>query len=97
MLGAVFLLPTRALYCLVMDTVLFLLAILLWSLYATYYILFHLLAPKKAHTEVAVVKRHEADHARPTRSTHDGFRAYAKDGELTVEDIVKALSREQGG
>lgn len=79
------------------DTVLFFIAIFLWSVYATYYILFHMLAPKKAHVAEVAVKKHEADHARPTRSTHDGFRAYAKDGELTVEDIVKALSREQGG
>jgi hypothetical protein len=79
------------------ETIIFFTLLVLWSFYATYWITFKILpafskpAPQ-AHAPQP--KKHTADHARPQHSSHDGFRAYARGGELTVEDIVKALSRE---
>lgn len=80
-----------------METALFYIALFLWSLYATHWFVFTYL-PKKTKKKVEdapAKKKHSADHARPQHSAHDGFRAYARNGELTVEDIVKALSREE--
>ena len=49
-------------------------------------------APAPATSHYPPIKKSE-EHAPPRHSSHDGFKAYATDGELTVEDIVKALSR----
>ncbi len=71
----------------------------LWTFYATYMVVFKIL-PSFGRRMVSEQhgtserKRHTADHARPQHSSHDGFRAFARNGELTEEDIVKALSRE---
>ena len=78
------------------ETALFFTFLVLWSFVANYWIVFKILpalSKKPHHTPVASPK-HSADHARPQHSSHDGFRAYASGGELTVDDIVKALSRE---
>lgn len=75
----------------------FYLIVLLWSFYATYWIVFRIFGTQTHHAtghSGAVVTKHSADHARPQHSSHDGFRAYARGGELTVDDIVKALSRD---
>lgn len=75
----------------------FYIVVLLWSFYATYWIVFRIFGSKSTHHgghSGAVVTKHSADHARPQHSSHDGFRAYARGGELTVDDIVKALSRD---
>jgi|CXWL01.1.fsa_nt_gi hypothetical protein len=79
------------------ETALFFIALFLWSLYATHHIVFVVLPSfaKKKETVAPAKKKNTADHARPQHSAHDGFRAYAKGGELTVDDIVKALSREE--
>jgi hypothetical protein len=82
-----------------MENSIFYSAVALWSFVASYWIVFKImpaLGGKGAHEHhaPAPVIKHPADHARPQHSAHDGFRAYAKDGELTVDDIVKALSRE---
>ena len=80
-----------------LETGLFFIALFLWSLYATHHIVFVTLPSLSKKKEVAVTsvnKKNTSDHARPQHSAHDGFRAYARNGELTVEDIVKALSRE---
>lgn len=79
-----------------METALFFIALFLWSLYAAYWIVFTFVPSlsKKETVATSTKKKHSADHARPQHSAHDGFRAYARGGELTVDDIVKALSRE---
>lgn len=80
-------------------TAVFYILVLLWSLYATYWLVFKILpafdkgaSHHGGHAPSLPVEK--KGHARPQHSTHDGFSAFAKDGELTVDDIVKALSRD---
>lgn len=80
----------------ILWTAVFYILVLLWSLYATYWLVFKILPAfdKSGAHHVPAPTPVRAGHARPQHSSHDGFSAFAKDGELTVDDIVKALSRD---
>ncbi len=54
----------------------------------------HAPAHAKPHAPEPHAKPHTAEEPRPRYSSHDGFRSFAKGVELTVDDIVKGLSRE---
>ncbi len=81
------------------DAFMFYTFVALWSFFISWWLTFNIFPKwfaKKVHTTAhetiqAVPKVVENPRAR--HSTYDGFRAYATGGELTVEDIVKALSR----
>lgn len=70
--------------------------VLTWSFYVAYLIVFRILGSKEdtSHGHASHARAHatlaKEEAPDPKR---DGFRAYATNGELTVEDIVKALSR----
>lgn len=81
----------------ILWTAIFYVLVLLWSFYATFWLVFKILPAfdkSGSHHHAPAPTPERKGHVRPQHSSHDGFSAFAKDGELTVDDIVKALSRD---
>lgn len=86
------------------DALIYFALLALWSAVIAYLLLFRVLPLmiQKNHATPAhraPAAHHPAPHApkthvRRTYSSHDGFRSLAHGAELTVEDIVKGLSKE---
>jgi len=77
------------------DTILFIIGLGLWSAVITYALMFRIYPaffPKKHHAPPPVIKKEKPP--RTTYSSLEGFRSFAKNHDLTVDDIVKGLSRE---
>lgn len=78
--------------------------IALWSAGIAYYALFVAIPyltgkkqKKSEHHHASAHVQHHAPHGTASRtrfSAHEGFKSFAQNAELTVEDIVKGLSRE---
>lgn len=81
-----------------LGAVIYFLLLALWSGVVAYLVLFKVLYPSaphhstKTHTKSHPPTPTQKPQPRRTFSTYDGFRSFAKGDELTVEDIVKALS-----
>lgn len=79
-----------------LDTVIFIVGLGVWSALITYALVFRIFPtffPAKSH-EAPVVTYVPKKPPRASYSTLEGFRSFAKNHDLTVDDIVKGLSRE---
>lgn len=69
--------------------------LVIWSAIASYFILFHALtrkevvhhAPKRHHSDTPVSSKQVVSY-----SPFKGFKSFAENGRLTIDDIVKGLS-----
>lgn len=81
------------------GVIIYFIVLIIWSVVASYLILFKVI-PRFSKKEKKVVAHHvphprqRVVHAssRQSYSTHNGFKSFAKGPELTIDDIVKALS-----
>ena len=88
----------------VLDAFLYFGLLFVWSAVVAYFILFRAIpyirgekeVPHTVHHHAAPQKSHHPGPKAPRRtySTHEGFRSLAKGEHLTIDDIVKGLSRE---
>lgn len=80
------------------DTIIFIIGLGLWSALIAYALVFRIFPTffsKKTHAHAPKPPAPKKPKApRSTYSTLEGFRSFAKNKDLTVEDIVKGLSRE---
>jgi|GEM_PF-2033831 len=80
------------------ELILFILGLVLWSAFIAYVLLFKVFPAffkKKDAHHGPVQPPTRASRPRMTYSSHEGFSSLKKDrNELTIDDIVKALSQE---